>query len=214
MKHKAWGTGLIAAGVLLILASVGLVAHNLMEDSRAGEASKDSLEKLVEYIPQVSEPEPGETVPLQLKQRELPLHEVFPYMDMPEQEVDGKWYIGVLEIPVLELKLPIISRWSDSDSLTAPCRYAGSAYMDDLVIAGHNYGNHFRELTRLSIGDAVSFTDVDGNRFDYVMSDIEILKPDQVDEMCSGEWDLTLFTCTVGGGERIAIRFSKLQKDM
>ncbi len=209
MKRKSTGTVLTVLGVMLILGAIGLTGYNLHEDKRAGEASRESLEKLVEYIPQVTEPEPGETIPLWMEQDEFPLFEAFPYMDMPEQEVDGRNYIGVLEIPDLDLELPVISQWSYEDSLYAPCRYAGSAYMDDLVIAGHNYGNHFRDLPDLSIGATLSFTDVDGNRFEYMMVDIEVLKPNQVEQMCTGEWDMTLFTCTVGGAERIAIRCEK-----
>lgn len=216
MKRKTAGTVLIVLGLVLILGAAGLVGYNLWEDDQAGKASRESLEKLVEHIPQVTEaPEAaeGETLPLWMTDGDFPLFEAFPYMDMPEQEVDGRLYIGVLEIPSLELELPIISQWSYDDSLRAPCRYTGSAYMDDLVIAGHNYGNHFRDLANLSIGDEIHFTDVDGNRFDYVMVDIEILWPDQVEQMCTGDWDLTLFTCTVGGGERIAIRCEKTNPD-
>ena len=211
MKRKTAGTLLVLLGLLMLLGAAGLVGYNLWTDKKAGEASQQSLEKLVEHIPQVTEPPAGEEFPLWMEDAEFPLFEAFPYMDMPEQEVDGRSYIGVLEIPPLNLELPIISQWSDSDSLTAPCRYAGSAYMDDLVIAGHNYGNHFRDLSKLSIGDPLSFTDVDGNRFDYTMIDIEILKPSQVQQMITGDWDMTLFTCTVGGGERIAIRCEKVQ---
>lgn len=88
----------------------------------------------------------------------------------------------------------------------APCRYAGSAYLNNLVIAAHNYERHFGGLKRLTVGDAVRFTDVDGNVFNYTVVELEQLEPYQAAEMRSGEWDLTLFTCTLGGQHRVTVR--------
>jgi sortase A len=91
----------------------------------------------------------------------------------------------------------------------APCRYSGSAYLSNLVIAGHNYSNHFGRLSDMKIGDEVKFIDVDGNEFDYRVGDIEILQPIAVDEMKNSDWDLTLFTCTIDGVNRITVRCEK-----
>ncbi|MCI6909376.1 MAG: sortase, partial [Clostridiales bacterium] len=82
-----------------------------------------------------AETAPGET--------EIPDYVLNPAMEMPETAVDGASYIGVLRIPALGLSLPVIGEWSDDGAKLAPCRYAGSAYTDDLVIAGHNYRTHF-----------------------------------------------------------------------
>ena len=79
-------------------------------------------------------------------------------------------------------------------------------YLDTLAILGHNYPAHFKELKSLHLGDAVQFTDADGNVFSYTVSDFEQLRLDQVTDMISGDWDLTLFTCTVGGQLRLAVR--------
>lgn len=76
-------------------------------------------------------------------------------------------YLGTLEIPVLELELPIISQWSDSLLKIAPCRYQGSAYLDNMILAGHNYRAHFAGLKNLQIGDSVIFTDAEGSCFHY-----------------------------------------------
>jgi len=59
-------------------------------------------------------------------------------------EIDGNNYIGVIDIPCLGLSLPIISDWSYPNLKIAPCRYKGSAYQDNLIIAGHNYQSHFK----------------------------------------------------------------------
>ncbi len=77
------------------------------------------------------------------------------------------------------------------------------------MLCGHNYTSHFGNLKYLEPGDALYFTDVDAHVFGYEVLEILILQPEAVEEMCSteaGEWDLTLFTCTVGGQARVTVR--------
>ena len=64
----------------------------------------------------------------------------------------------------------------------------------------------------LSEGDIATFTDIDGNVFIYKMVERETLNPTDIEGMESGNWDLTLFTCTVGGQSRVTIRF-ELEED-
>lgn len=129
-----------------------------------------------------------------------------PDMEMPTEKVKGNYYIGTLEIDALGLKLPIISEWNYSRLHVAPCRYVGSVYKGDMIIAGHNYRYHFGHLTDLQIGDSVRFTDMDGNMFEYDVVELETLEKRDVDRMLDGEWDLTLFTCTYGGRQRVTVR--------
>ena len=159
---------LILGGLLLIAAALCLTAYNLLEAQRAAQAAEHALRQLEEPEPAVTQ-EPSEPEPAP------PAYVLDPTMEMPTREVDGSLYIGVLEIPSLELELPVISAWSDARLKLAPCRYLGSAYLDDLIIAGHNYRGHFGGLPALTEGDEVAFTDVAGNRFVYAVSLVEQL---------------------------------------
>ena len=47
---------------------------------------------------------------------------------------------------------------------------------------------------------------MDGNRFIYAVSGTEQLPGTAIEEMESGDWDLTLFTCTIGGAARVTVR--------
>lgn len=120
--------------------------------------------------------------------------------------VEGNAYIGCLDIPAIDLFLPVMSSWSYAKLKIAPCRYGGSAYTGELVIAAHNYRSHFGSLRYLNTGDQVIFTDADGNQFVYSVGEVEVLAPAAVEEMLDSGWDLTLFTCTYGGRTRLAIR--------
>ncbi len=54
---------------------------------------------------------------------------------------------------------------------------------------------------------------MDGNVFSYEVALLEILQPTDVDEMEGGDWDLTLFTCTVGGKSRVTARCERTDED-
>ena len=112
----------------------------------------------------------------------------------------------MVEIPSLELSLPVMSDWSYPQLKKAPCRYVGSVYSHDVVICGHNYDRHFGRLKELVPGDEVRFTDMDGNVFRYSVCAVEQLAKTAVEEMQTGDWDLTLFTCTKGGVMRVTVR--------
>ena len=75
-----------------------------------------------------------------------------------------------------------------------------------MIILAHNYSTHFGTLKDLGIGDPVTFTDADGNVFRYEVLELETLMPSAIEKMESGDWDLTLFTCTVGGQSRVTVR--------
>ena len=195
-----------ALGLLLLLAALGLTAYNLWRDAMASMSVDVVLERLTPTLSSRQSELPPLGSGEALEEAFVPDYVLNPEMAMPEENIDGRSYIGVLDIPALGLSFPIISEWSYDALQIAPCRYSGSAYLDNLVIAGHNYRSHFASLPQLQPGDTVTFTDMDGNVFSYAVSSLETPSPYAVSDMTSGDWDLTLFTCTVGGQSRLAIR--------
>lgn len=191
---------MLGAGLLLIAAALALAAYNVIDAQRAARSAAQALEALSQTTA-VSAAEPEEA-----SADDAPAYLADPEMPMPTVSFDGNDYIGRVDVPSLGLSLPVISEWSYPRLKIAPCRYTGSAYLDNLIIAAHNYGSHFGNLNRLNNGDTVTFTDVDGNQFTYAVSLIEDLPGTAIEEMQAGEWDLTLFTCTLGGRSRVTVR--------
>lgn len=197
MKLKK-GSIFIIIGLLLLVAALLLTCFNLYDQFR-GERSVDNImDKMILKNREHS-----------LQEGEIPDYILNPDMEMPVETIDGRDFIGTLEIPSLNLNLPIISQWSYGNLRVAPCRYDGSAYKNDMILAAHNYPSHFGNLKYLKEGEHVIFTDADGNKFTYTAVVRETLMPTAVNEMLSKEeedWDLTLFTCTVGGRSRVVVR--------
>ena len=191
---------MLGAGLLLIAAALALAAYNVIDAQRAARSAAQALEALSQTTA-VSAADSE-----QASADDAPAYLADPEMPMPTVSFDGNDYIGRVDIPSLGLSLPVISEWSYPRLKIAPCRYTGSAYLDNLIIAAHNYSSHFGNLNRLNTGDTVTFTDVDGNQFTYAVSLIEDLPGTAIEEMQAGEWDLTLFTCTLGGRSRVTVR--------
>lgn len=197
---------------LILLLSAGLWSYlNWSEEERAAESVETAVEKLESIIPQL-EPEQTETEASdETAANELLTQEtVIETPEMQTMEIDGNSYIGVLEIPSLQLTLSVMSDWSYPQLKISPCRYSGSYLDDTLVIAGHSYRRHFRLLRQIEVGDSVLFTDAVGNVIHYEVVQVETLGPKEVDRLIHSEWDLTLFSCTSGGSHRVTVRCNRV----
>lgn len=209
MKRKK-GTFLISIGLLLLAAALCLTGYNIFESKRAQETSQEALQGILENIEEFEAQNISES---NAEYGEVPFYERFPEKEMPTVEIDGNRYIGILEIPTLGIRLPVMGgQWSYPKLRSAPCLYTGSVYKDNLVIAAHNYSSHFGRLKKLPMGSEVFFTDVEGNIFYFEAAWLDVLQPNEVEVMTEAtDWDMTLFTCTYGGRERYALRCIRQQ---
>lgn len=201
--NKKKGSILMMGGLLLMAAALFLTCYNLWEERRAEASASAALEQILPELPTAEAPVPP---PEDIQEAVIPDDLLNPEMEMPTVETDGQAYIGVVAIPALELELPVISQWSYPHLKIAPCRFEGSVYSDDLIIAGHNYRSHFGGLKNLRPGDEVTFTDVEGDVFRYTVAELETLDGNDLEGLESGEWDLTLFTCTLARTTRVVVR--------
>ena len=125
--------------------------------------------------------------------------------------------IDVLEIPTLELVMPVYLGASDSH-LAAGAAVLGNTsapiggMSTNCVIAGHRgwYGaDYFRHIDRLQVGDMVTITNL-WETLTYAVVDMKIIQPDQVDKIKiqPGRDLLTLITChpyASGGRQRLVV---------
>ena len=213
MLRRKFGIFCMVLGVVLILGAVCLFLNNRQEDYTAGESSAEVMPELLNQIQEnqdatVSEADDMPKVELQ-KPVDLLTEEE---KQMTEVEINGIPYIGYLSIRKLNIELPVISTWDYNLLSVAPCRYAGTLLGEDLVIMAHNYTSHFGEIAQLELGESVVFTDMDGEATLYEVVGKDVLDPSAVEEMTSGDFDLTLFTCTYGGEFRMTIYCNKTEE--
>ena len=80
----------------------------------------------------------------------------------------------------------------------------------NLVICGHSYKAHFGDLYKLKQKDKVIFIDVNNNKYVYEVELIETLKSTDVRDMIESDFDLTLYTCTKDGKNRVTVRCNRV----
>ena len=190
--RKQRGLLSITVGLLQIAAALFLASYNLYDELRAEQAARQVVNKLDAYFPSEAAPEAstnpaGDQEPLVSDERTvIPDYVLYSNMEMSVETINGIDFIGVLRIPTLELELPVISEWNYPNLKSAPCRYSGSAYLNNLILCGHNYASHFGSLKTLSEGDIATFTDIDGNVFIYKIVEWETLNPTDIEGRESG----------------------------
>jgi sortase A len=184
--RKWMGVICVFIGFLCIISSVSFVVYNRWQDKNSEKITQSLLEDVQKIITDKT-----------LEHDDT---------EMATVKVDDYDCIGVLSIPVLDLELPVLTDWSYAKLKKAPCHYYGSYNKKDFVIAAHNYKSHFGRLSELQAGDIIVFTDVSGVAHYYEVAVLETLPKNATKEMITSGFDLSLYTCTLGGGSRITVR--------
>ncbi len=193
----------LAAGAALLLAAISLAAWQLWQDRQIAGCTQALLQQTQQMKPEADAPA---AAPPAVPEQAEPSPAAVDVQEQGAESADG-----TLEIPALDLLLPVLGSCSEELLELSPCRYAGAAGTDDLVVAGHNYAAHFGALHRLQTGDAVCFTDQNGTQHRYCVTAIAVLPPDAVAEMTQSDAALTLFTCTAGGKKRLTVRCERTE---
>ena len=201
----------IIIGIFLIIASITMFINNQYKEINAGKKSEIALDIIKNNLEQINENDTNnENILNNINNQE----NISTEKNMKTTNINGYDYIGTLTIPTLNLELPIMSEYDYNRLEIAPCRYYGSIYTNDLIICAHSYKTHFKYLNKLKQKDLIIFTDIEGNNYIYEVLETEILNPKQVSEMINNDFDLTLYTCTNDGQNRITIRCNQIYKSI
>lgn len=194
MKNKI-GISLMIAGCIAIIAALCLVVHNISTDYNSGKKSVEVL-RLLEYeIENKSEN-------TSYGEKKIANEDG---QGLKTVSVGDNTYTGIISIPEIGIELPVMSSWSYENLDISPCLYYSDP--EKMVIAAHNYSSHFGKIKELVSGDYIVFTDTENKVYVYEVINTEILDSYDTEKMISGnDWDMTLFTCTLSGTQRVTVR--------
>ncbi len=182
MKNKKrFGKVLLAVGIVLICISMMMVIKYEIHDMKSKKIITDVLRRIEDYDAQNHD---GGTL----------------------YRINDSQYIGVLKIPSLNVVLPICAEWNNENSEKGVCRYLGSLEERNLILAGHNYRSMLRRLSEIETGSEIIIIDINRAEYHYTVTYTEVVGGYNSKAMTSGEWDMTVFTCTIPGNSRYVVR--------
>lgn len=117
--------------------------------------------------------------------------------------LDGTDFVGILELPQCESTLPVCADWGKTSKY--PCRFNGSIYDQTMQIGATSQKGQYDFYRNISVGDNVFFTDMEGNRYSYTVTDIRYEKNADQHALQRKEASLTLFIKNIYAFEYIII---------
>ena len=121
--------------------------------------------------------------------------------------------IGIIEIPLIDIKYPILSNTTDELLKISPCRFYGPYpnKIGNLCIAGHNYDDNrfFGNLHKLEIGDIINI--YDSSNLCVLYQIYEKYETSGNDTSCTnqntnGKREITLVTCNNVNKNRLIVK--------
>lgn len=134
-----------------------------------------------------------------------------------EQKIELKYkgynVIGLIEIPTIDLKYPILEKTTKATMKTSISRFDGGEINSygNVSLAGHNNysGTMFGKNKKLKVGDFIYLTGIDGTKIEYEIYDVFVTNPDDTSILTTKDnniREVTLITCKNGRTERLIIK--------
>lgn len=123
--------------------------------------------------------------------------------------LDGTNFVGILEMPLYESVLPVCNDWGQPSKY--PCRLSGSIYDGTIQIGGTTQQGQYDFYREISVGDRLFFTDMEGNRYAYAVTDLIYTKHADQTALHRKDAALTLFINNIYAFEYIIVFCDTLQ---
>ena len=105
--------------------------------------------------------------------------------------VDGTDFAGIIGLPDYASTLPVGAEWGNASQY--PCRLSGSIYDGTMQIGATTQKGQYDFYRALSLGDTVTYTDVEGNRYTYSIIGLRYEKHADQEALQKEGAPLTLF---------------------
>lgn len=130
-----------------------------------------------------------------------------------ESSYKGYQIEGILEIPKINIKYPILNQTSDEAMKISVTKFWGPEpnEIGNYTIAAHNNrdGTMFGKTKYLEIGDIIKITSLKNYTIEYQVFDIYSIDPNDVscvESVEKGTREVTLITCTNGHKNRLIVK--------
>lgn len=191
MKKRRFPIVLIL-GISLVVISFSLIVGLQIRTQIGSAQSQKVVTRMNELLPERVAGVPG----------------IYPNPNMPVLEINDVDYAALIEIPALNLTLPVADAWNSKKLYRSPARFYGSCYDHSLVIGGADNAYQFSFCDKIENGTVITVTDMTGTQFSYTVSRVDRSKNAESSWLVSADYDLTLFCRDTYSMEYVAVRCS------
>ena len=117
--------------------------------------------------------------------------------------IDGRDFIGILEMPKFQSALPVGAEYGNISRF--PSCFSGSIYDGTLQIGATTQNGQYDFYRDISVGDKVYFTDMEGNQFGLEVKDIRYSTHADQETLQRVDGALTLFIKNIYAFEYVII---------
>ena len=150
---------------------------------------------------------------LETIEEELNKEETQQSESLPELEFKGYKIEGIIEIPKINIKYPIIDHTNEETMKVSITKFWGpqANEIGNYTVAGHNNkdGTMFGKTKYLQIGEKIKLTNLKNETIEYEIFKIYSIDPDDVscvESVENGTREITLITCTNGHKNRLVTK--------
>ena len=149
---------------------------------------------------------------LETIEEELNKEETQQSESLPELEFKGYKIEGIIEIPKINIKYPIIDHTNEETMKVSITKFWGpqANEIGNYTVAGHNNkdGTMFGKTKYLQIGDKIKLTNLKNETIEYEIFKIYSIDPESVE---NGTREITLITCTNGHKNRLVTKARQIK---
>ena len=215
-KYSKLLTGLLIAGILLIIGVLVFLAIRMVNDNKNNKW--DPAEAVEQFQGNKSSTKKNEEASTN-SEAVNPLIGIENLVvsdgtssQSTKQMYKGFPMVGTIEIPSIDLKYPVLENASKSSMVVSVGILDGPGLnkVGNTTIAGHNYrnGTFFSNLKKVSIGDKVYITDESGTKMTYIVYNTITTSPEDSSFMerdTEGKREVSLDTCTDDSQSRFVV---------
>ncbi|MBQ9690519.1 MAG: hypothetical protein IJV62_00175 [Eggerthellaceae bacterium] len=126
--------------------------------------------------------------------------------DLPLISIHGTSYLGILEIPSMDIELAVQARWANKGYDNALGATQGWLEDERLAIEGRTATGQFLKLDTIAVDEAVYFTDMTGTKKAYRVFAIDTYDDAITTEEDDRAWDLAISAPDVFGTLRVSVK--------
>jgi len=142
-------------------------------------------------------------------------------IDLLDVNYKGYKIEGIIEIPKIGIKYPIIDTTTDETMSISITKFWGPQpnEIGNYTVAGHNNmdGTMFGKTKYLEVGDIIKLTNLKNETIEYKIFNIYSIDPNDlsiVESVQEGSREITLITCTNGHKNRLVTRAREIKTNI